>query len=76
MVNGWLQYAHPDNLYRDEQGNPEVPWVNSGSERQYTIANAPSDGWEVIDRSGYRQWLSPAGHIYVLKMSGRSDEGQ
>jgi hypothetical protein len=31
-VNGWLQYAHPENAHRDEEGNIRIPKVNAGDE--------------------------------------------
>ena len=28
IVNGWLQYVHPEHAYRNARGNIEIPWVN------------------------------------------------
>ena len=69
MVNGWLQYAHPEHAYRDAQENVQVPWVNGSNERPYKIANARSDGWEMLERFRYARWLGSSGYIYVLKTS-------
>jgi hypothetical protein len=29
VVNGWLQYAHPEHAHLDSEG-VSVPWVNGG----------------------------------------------
>ena len=76
MVNGWLQYAHPEHASRDTQGNIDVPWVNGSAQPPYMIANALSDGWETLERFDYERWLGPSGHIYVLKVSRRLEQGQ
>ena len=33
MVNGWLQYAHPEHAHRNNQGQLDVPWVTAKSDR-------------------------------------------
>jgi len=70
VVNGWLQYAHPDRAHRDAQGNVEVPWVNGANEPPYRIANSAAEGWEVLRTVRYERWLASSGHIYVLKERG------
>jgi hypothetical protein len=74
MVNGWLQYAHPEQAYRDAQGSIDIPWVNGSAQRPYMVANASSDGWQVLARFGYERWLGPSGQIYVLKLSPNSEQ--
>jgi hypothetical protein len=74
MVNGWLQYAHPEHAYRDAQGSIEVPWVNGSAQRPYMIANGLSDGWQILESLEYGRWPGPPGRIYVLKMSPRSEQ--
>ena len=67
MVNGWLQYAHPQNAYRNRAGSIEIPWLNGANELPYTIANDRADGWKVVQSFGYSRWLGSPGRIYVLK---------
>ena len=73
MVDGWLQYAHPEQAYRNAQGSIDVPWVNGSAQRPYLIANGLSDGWQILESFEYGRWLGPPGRIYVLKMSPGPD---
>ena len=70
VVNGWLQYAHPQQAHHDADGNVDVPWVNGVYDPPYAIANGIIDGWEVLQTIGYNRWLGPAGKIYVLRRNG------
>jgi hypothetical protein len=67
MVNGWLQYVHPEHAYRNARGNIEIPWVNGDNLLPYEIANGVAEGSHVLQTFGYERWLAPSGHIYVLK---------
>jgi hypothetical protein len=71
VVNGWLQYAHPQQAHHDADGNVDVPWVNGVYDPPYAIANGIIDGWEVLQTIGYNRWLGPAGKIYVLRRNGK-----
>jgi len=73
MVNGWFQYAHPENAPRDAGGHIEIPWINGANELPYEIANAVADGSDVLDAFAYEQWLAPPGHVYALKRNPVSD---
>jgi hypothetical protein len=75
MVNGWLQYAHPEDAHRDSAGNIDVPWVNGADELPYKIANEPASGWQVVESVGYPRWLAPPGRIYALKSTNQSRDG-
>ena len=33
VVNGWLQYVHPEDAYRNARGDIEIPWVNGDNLR-------------------------------------------
>ena len=66
VVNGWLQYAHPEHAHRDSEGRVSVPWVNSGESLPYRIANAAPPGWDEIGRVPYMRWLASSGSLFVL----------
>lgn len=68
MVNGWLQYAHPEQAHRNTEGQLDIPWVTTKSERPYKIANRVSPGWREVSRFPYERWLGASGHIYALKL--------
>jgi hypothetical protein len=67
IVNGWLQYAHPERAYRDADGAIDIPWINSRERRLYTISNEAEPGTDVIASWSYEPWLAPRAHLYVLK---------
>jgi hypothetical protein len=67
VVNGWLQYAHPQRAYRNALGQADVPWVSSKGDPPYRIANRSISGWEVMARFPYDGWLQSPGAIYALK---------
>jgi hypothetical protein len=47
VINGWLQYAHPERADRDADGNVDVPWVNGAYDPPYLIGNTNGESWEV-----------------------------
>lgn len=67
IVNGWLQYVHPEQAHRNARGNIEIPWLNGDNLLPYEIANDVPEGSHVLQTFGYRRWLGPSGHIYVVK---------
>ncbi len=68
VVNGWLQYAHPDRAYRDETGTIRIPSVNSKEQKvRYQVSNQPRDGWTVVTTQPYRRWFAPSGQVYILR---------
>jgi hypothetical protein len=67
VVNGWLQYLHPDDAYRDASGRIIVPMVNDFAELPYMIADRPRSDRTVIRTYPYSGWLRPGGRVYVLK---------
>jgi MFS family permease len=68
IVNGWLQYAHPENAPRDENGAVAVPMMNvEGGTSPYRITNHPLSGYRVIRSIPYRRWLGRSGSIYLLE---------
>jgi hypothetical protein len=66
VVNGWLQYAHPEHATRAPDGNVLVPWVTGGEARRYGIVNRVPSGARVLHEVAYRRILAPSGRIYVI----------
>jgi 4-amino-4-deoxy-L-arabinose transferase-like glycosyltransferase len=67
VVNGWLQYLHPDDAYHDASGRIIVPMVNDFAELTYRVAEQPMPNRAVVRTYRYIGWLRPGGYIYVLK---------
>jgi hypothetical protein len=67
VVNGWLQYLHPDDAYRDASGRIIVPMVNDFAELTYQVADQPMSNREIVRAYPYTARLRRDGHIYVLK---------
>jgi 4-amino-4-deoxy-L-arabinose transferase-like glycosyltransferase len=67
VVNGWQQYLHPDDAYRDAAGRIIVPMVNDFAELTYTVADRPMPNRTVLRTYPYTGWLRPGGDIFVLK---------
>ncbi len=69
VVNGWLQYARPDQAHRDAAGRIAIPWLNEVSEvviLPYLIADLPRDDRPTLRTFDYDRILGPAGTIYIL----------
>src|SRR5690606_9660042 len=69
VVNGFLQYLHPEDAYRDEDGRILIPMVNDAPDLPFIVTNRPLDGREVVRTYPYRSWLQGSSAIYVLKRS-------
>jgi dolichyl-phosphate-mannose-protein mannosyltransferase len=68
LVNGWTQYAHPENAPRDEHGAPFVPGVSVTPGALSTlIALRPLSGWRVIGHVPYNRILAGSGQLVVLE---------
>jgi hypothetical protein len=67
VVNGWLQYAHPENAPRDPGGAVAVPMMNAWGTLPYVIANHPLREYRIIRSVPYRRWLGRSGSIYLLE---------
>ena len=65
-MNGWNQYAHPENAPRDRFGAIYVPWINSNSQLNYEISNSRSADAKVLATIPYKKWIGPSGNVYVL----------
>jgi hypothetical protein len=69
LVNGWLQYAHPEHAPRDASGAPFIPGMTSSDTGRlpYLISAAPLREWAVVTTVPYQRWLAPSGVIWVLR---------
>ena len=67
VVNGYLQYLHPDDAYHDASGRIIVPMVNDFAELTYQVADQPTPSRAIVGTYPYTGWLRPGGSIYVLK---------
>jgi hypothetical protein len=70
VVNGWLQYAHPDQANRAPNGDVLVPSVNGNKALRYMLRNRPPTGGRVLHAVAYRRFLSPSGRVYVWERAG------
>jgi hypothetical protein len=72
VVNGWLQYAHPERARRGPGGLVEVPNVNvPPTTSGYRISNQATRGWKVVASVPYTRWAAPSGYVYVLEQPRR-----
>ncbi len=68
VVNGWFQYAHPQDAPRDAKGAIVVPGMTTDFvSLRYKVANAPMSGWRRVRDFPYRRWLGRSGTIYALE---------
>ena len=66
VVNGWLQYAHPEHAARAPDGDVRVPWINVDETLRYGIVNRAPAGARVLHEVAYRRILAPSGRVYVI----------
>jgi hypothetical protein len=66
VVNGWLQYAHPERADRAENGDVRVADVNGGPRGRDGIVKRLSPGARVLHAVPYRRIIAPPGLIYVV----------
>jgi hypothetical protein len=66
--NGWMLYAHPDNLGPGVDRNRDVPQVTSKRALPYALASTPIPGYQVLHRiaTNAGPWPSP-GELLVLR---------
>jgi hypothetical protein len=72
-INGWMLYAHPENLHPGQDPRRDVPWVTSAAGRPYAIARSALAGFEVLEAFSWRTvpW-APSSTVYVLRKPGAS----
>lgn len=74
VVNGWLQYAHPEHANRASNGDVLVPSVNSRQSLRYGIVKRVPPGARVLHAVAYRRIVAPSGRIHVVdRTPGPSD---
>jgi hypothetical protein len=68
--NGWMLYAHPENLPPGADRERDVSAVTSRASRTYLLAKAPVQGYELLKRYRWRgaAWPSP-NELMVLRKS-------
>jgi hypothetical protein len=66
VVNGWLQYAHPEQAARAPNGDVQVPGVNADATPRYGIVKVVPPGAHVLHAVPYRRFMAPSGRIYVV----------
>jgi Dolichyl-phosphate-mannose-protein mannosyltransferase len=66
IVNGWLQYAHPEHATHAPDGDVKVRDVNGGERPRYRIGNDVLHGTRVLHTVPYRRLLAPSGNIYII----------
>jgi hypothetical protein len=75
IVNGWFQYAHPENAPRDDQENIQVIGVNASGSLDFEIANQVSQGSSILAEIPYQRWWGRSGRIYVLRRDPAKGHG-
>jgi 4-amino-4-deoxy-L-arabinose transferase-like glycosyltransferase len=74
IVNGWRQYAHPDQAPQRPDGEVNVPWVNGSAELPYAVGNTVPDGWTALESFPYRRLMGPGGAVYTLRRDAMSTQ--
>ena len=71
VVDGWQQYAHPENAPRGKDGKIYVPGFTTFKQSlRYRVSNSSLPKWKLLETFSYRRWLGPSGAIYVLECAG------
>jgi hypothetical protein len=73
VINGWNQYAHPENAARDRFGQPQIPLVNARNQLRYEISNSRPSGVKVLATVPYRRWIGRSGELYILDRAQGTD---
>jgi hypothetical protein len=70
-VNGWLQYAHPEQAHRDQKGQVAVPWMNADAELPWIVGRPPLKDAVVVEEIPYPRVLRAPAAISILKRVSR-----
>jgi hypothetical protein len=73
VINGWNQYAHPENAPRDQAGAPQIPWVNARNQLRYEISNTRSGSVKLLATVPYDRWIGGSSELYILDHAPISD---
>ncbi|HEX7214073.1 MAG TPA: hypothetical protein VF578_07675, partial [Methylomirabilota bacterium] len=66
VINGWLQYAHPEHAERAANGDVQVSGVNWDRPGRYGIVKRLPAGARVLHALPYRRMLAPSGTLWVV----------
>jgi hypothetical protein len=66
-VDGWLQYAHPEQARLDEKGDVMVTGLTSQEPTRYQLSNQPREGASVLTSIPFTRWFGAGGAVYVLE---------
>ncbi len=69
VINGWNQYAHPENAPRDQYGAIQIPLLNAGNQLRYEISNTQPLDVKVLAIVPYQRWIGRSGQLYILDRS-------
>jgi hypothetical protein len=64
-VNGWLQYAHPENAPM-KYHLVLIPWINGDEPLRFEIRNTPPNHGNVIGARVYQQWMGASGELFLV----------
>jgi hypothetical protein len=67
VVNGWLQYAHPEQAARDAEGRVAVPMVNGGRDLPWVVGLGVLPGTRVSREFDYGNSWGHPGRVLILE---------
>lgn len=67
VVNGWLQYAHPEQAHHDANGNVAVPFVNGDAQLTWMVAAAPLPEASIVREYRFTRTWRADGSVFVQK---------
>ena len=73
--NGWILYAHPENLANGLTPLLDVPWINSARLSKYALSKTSGNGYEV-ERTIVWKDLPWPGPDRLLVLRRQSDTGE
>ena len=75
VINGWLQYAHPEHAERAANGDVQVSGVNWDRPGRYGIVKRLPAGARVLHAVPYRRILAPSGTLWVVDRAPEGSAG-
>jgi hypothetical protein len=75
VINGWMLYAHPENLPPGADPKEDVPYVTGDEDLPFKISTSPSKNYQVVKEVSFRApFWSVSNKLYVLhKQEATSD---
>jgi hypothetical protein len=68
IVGGWLQYAHPDNIPRDDQGKEMIVGLTTKLHvLKFRLSNRALIEGKLLMTIPYQRWLGRSGWIYLYE---------